>query len=103
MSHMNNEELTALISCYGNNSDIKKIEVSITYPKSRVIVTHKSWKQNPDLDMEQVIDEIMTFCKKHNVDKIMRLDSPLPLSEAAENKCPHCNEECVRVPWITSG
>lgn len=93
------EKITALISYYGTRSHIEKVEVSITYPKSRVIVTHKTWLYDPLQDVNAVTDEIMFFCKKHNVQEIIKVDSPLPVSESSGGKCPHCNEDIVRVPW----
>lgn len=94
------EKITALISCYGTRSNIEKVEVSITYPKSQVIITHKTWLYDPRQDVNSITDEIMFFCKKHNVQEMMRVDRLLPLSEYSGGKCPHCNENTVRVPWV---
>ena len=94
------EKITALISCYGTRGRVEKVEVSITYPESQVLITHKTWQYDPQLDVNSVTDEIMLFCRKHNVQEMMRVDKILPLSEYSGGKCPHCDDNVVRVPWV---
>jgi RNA polymerase-binding transcription factor DksA len=75
------------------------VEVSITYPKRKVIVIHKAWDE-VDITSDQLHDEILLFCAKNNVSQIQFLDESLPMSESGKfKKCPHCGEEISRVPW----
>jgi hypothetical protein len=89
----------ALISSYGSEADIQRIEVSITYPKQRIVIIHKVWENDDSKPMDPVIDEVMEFLGKHNVGQIQMLDRVLPMSEASTGKCHHCGESMVRVPW----
>ena len=68
----------ALISTYGEEENIEKIEVSITYPDKR-LVAYKSWNNDGTKNLDQVTDEVISFAKEHGVDEIQMLDEVLPI------------------------
>jgi hypothetical protein len=68
----------ALISMYGEEENIEKIEVSITYPDKR-LVAYKSWNNDGKKNLDQVTDEVISFAKEHGVDEIQMLDEALPI------------------------
>lgn len=88
----------ALISSFGSGGSVKR-EVSITYPKQRIIVTHKAWVNDGTRTADELTDEIMRFCTEHNTSNIQFVDRLLPMSEASTGKCEHCGGEMTRVPW----
>jgi hypothetical protein len=68
----------ALISMYGAEENIEKIEVSITYPDKR-LVAYKSWNNDGTRNLDQVTDEVISFAKEHGVDEIQMLEEVLPI------------------------
>ncbi len=58
----------ALISMYGAEEDIEKIEV-----------LYKSWNNDGTRNLDQVTDEVISFAKEHGVDEIQMLDEVLPI------------------------
>jgi hypothetical protein len=68
----------ALISTYGKEENIEKIEVSITYPDKR-LVAYKSWNNDGTRNLDQVTDEVIRFAKERGVDEIQMLDHVLPI------------------------
>lgn len=94
------EKPTALITCYCSESFVRRVEVSITYPKQRIIVTHRVWRNDGSKSLDEITDEIMDFVSKRNAQKVMLVDRVLPMSEASIGKCRNCGGEIVRVPWV---
>lgn len=92
-------KIVALVANYGENDNIQRIEVSITRPRERSIITHRMWDIDGSKDMDQVTDEVMAFCEQYRAVEIKIIDRLLPLSEASDETCPHCDEPSVRVPW----
>lgn len=99
-SEQDNLKPIALMSSYGADGYVQRVEVSITYPKQMLIVTHKAWVNDGSKTTDQITTEAVAFAKKHNVARIEMVDSLLPISEVTTGKCPHCGGDGVRVPWI---
>ena len=68
----------ALVSMYGEEENIEKIEVLITYPDKR-LVAYKSWNNDGTKNLNQVTDEVISFAKEHGVDEIQMVDEVLPI------------------------
>ena len=96
------QKRVALVSSYVDDEGmVKRIEVSITYPKLRQIVNHRVWKwEDRDWNPDELSTDVIKFCEAHNADEVQVIDRPLPLSEASVERCRHCGGENVRVPWV---
>ncbi len=70
--------LVALVSAYGEEENIEKIEVSIIHPDKR-LVAYKSWNNDGTKNLNLVTDEVVRFAKEHGVDEIQMFDEVLPL------------------------
>ena len=93
------DKIVGLLSFYGEGEEVLRAEVSITYPNFKKILAHQIWTNDGSKDLDSITEEIMDFCKEHNVDLIEIVDELLPMPNISHKRCPHCNGELVRVPW----
>jgi hypothetical protein len=68
----------AVVSSYGKNGEVEKMEVSILDADGRSI-TYKSWINDGMKSIDQVTDEVILFATNHHVGQIQMVDELLPL------------------------
>lgn len=78
--HDTSDRPLALVSAYGADAAIQRIEVSITFPKRRIVVAHTFWEYDGSKSMDEVIDKVMEFAARHNASQIQMIDRVLPIS-----------------------
>jgi len=97
----------ACIATYGGKERAEKVVVSIVDTKQRLIIDYRTWLISEYSDdpsgcvaaaMDVLTDDMIDFCKRSRVGKVFMVDKPFSLEEL-EERCPHCGEQRVRVPW----
>jgi hypothetical protein len=97
----------ACIATYGSAEHVEKVVVSIVNTKRRLIIDHRTcfvseYGDEQSRSVEAAIDalteDMIDYCERSRVGKVSMIDKPFPLKQLQE-KCPHCGEEKVRVPW----
>src|SRR2546422_9104828 len=73
------DKIVGLLSFYGKGDEVLRVEVSITHPNFKKILAHQIWTNGGFKTFDSIIDEIMAFCKEHNVDMIEIVDQLLPM------------------------
>jgi hypothetical protein len=68
----------ALISAYGEEGNVERLEVSIINPDKKV-EAFKAWDNDRMRELDQVTNEAIRFAKEHAVDEIQMLDEVLPI------------------------
>ena len=68
----------AVVSSYGKNGEVEKMEVSIIDVDGRSIA-YKSWINDGMRSIDQVTDEVILFATNHHVGQIQMVDELLPL------------------------
>jgi hypothetical protein len=68
----------AVVSSYGKNGEVEKMEVSIIDADGKSIA-YKSWINDGMKSLDQVTDEVILFATKHHVGQIQVVDELLPL------------------------
>jgi Zn finger protein HypA/HybF involved in hydrogenase expression len=97
----------ACIATFGSEEHVEKVVVSIVDMTRRLVIDHRTWfiseysdeaSRSVEAAMDVLTDDVMNYCERSRVGKVSMIDKPFPLQEL-EEKCPHCGEEKVRVPW----
>jgi hypothetical protein len=68
----------AVVSSYGKDGEVEKMEVSIVDADGRSIA-YKSWTNDGVKSLDQVTDEVILFATNHHVGQIQMVDELLPL------------------------
>ena len=68
----------AVVSSYGKDGEVEKMEVSIIDVDGRSIA-YKSWVNDGMKSVDEVTDELILFATNHHVGQIQMVDELLPL------------------------
>lgn len=83
----------ATIACYGRKGSVEFIQAVVHEEESGKIVCHKLWSAEDALSEGEVADEVIRFCREHDVKRIYQVDE---LLELEKEKCPHCGALALR-------
>jgi len=97
----------ACIATFGSEEDAEKVVVSIVDTKRRLIIDRRAWivseydNEASSIDqevMDALAGDMIDYCERSQVGRISLIDEPFPTQDLHE-KCPHCGQDMVRVPW----